>query len=109
MNPKSLLHRFLGNLWHAIHTALWNPMNTHRLLGDIAFGGSVVAAYAAYRFLSAKTREDRAQYGWMGYIVIAVDAMKLGADDFVIKPVDLHDLGQVVDRAPVNLNRKRLG
>ena len=45
----------------------------------------------------------------MGYIAIAVDAMRLGAEDIVIKTDDLHDLGQVVDRAPVNLNRKRRG
>src|SRR5437773_242500 len=22
--------RFLGNIWHSIHTALWNPLNVHR-------------------------------------------------------------------------------
>lgn len=64
--------RFLGNIWHAIHTALWNPINTHRLLGNMAFGGSVVAGYAAYRFLSAKTQEDRAQYDWMGYVAMFI-------------------------------------
>jgi hypothetical protein len=24
--------RFLGNIWHVIHTALWNPLNVHRIL-----------------------------------------------------------------------------
>lgn len=44
--------RYLGNIWHVIHTALWNPLNLHRILGNMAFGGGVVAAYAAYRFVS---------------------------------------------------------
>ncbi|MFM7841420.1 MAG: cytochrome ubiquinol oxidase subunit I, partial [Nitrospira sp.] len=64
--------RFLGNIWHVIHTALWNPLNVHRILGNMAFGGGVVAAYAAYRFLSSKTDEDRAHYDWMGYIAMAI-------------------------------------
>ena len=64
--------RYLGNIWHVIHTALWNPLNVHRILGNMAFGGGVVAAYAAYRFLSAKTDEERAHYDWMGYIAMAL-------------------------------------
>ncbi len=69
--------RFLGNIWHAIHTALWNPLNVHRILGNMAFGGGVVAAYAAYRFLSAKNDEERAHYDWMGYIAMALGVMFL--------------------------------
>lgn len=64
--------RFLGNIWHVLHTALWNPLNLHRILGNMAFGGGVVAAYAAYRFLSSKTDEDRAHYDWMGYVAMAI-------------------------------------
>ncbi len=64
--------RYLGNIWHVIHTALWNPLNLHRILGNMAFGGGVVAAYAAYRFLSAKNDEERAHYDWMGYIAMAL-------------------------------------
>jgi hypothetical protein len=64
--------RYLGNIWHVIHTALWNPLNVHRILGNMAFGGGVVAAYAAYKFLASKTDEDRAHYDWMGYIAMAL-------------------------------------
>jgi cytochrome bd ubiquinol oxidase subunit I len=64
--------RYLGNIWHVIHTALWNPLNLHRILGNMAFGGGVVAAYAAYKFLASKTDEDRAHYDWMGYIAMAL-------------------------------------
>jgi len=64
--------RYLGNIWHVIHTALWNPLNIHRILGNMAFGGGVVAAYAAYRFLSSETDEERAHYDWMGYIAMSL-------------------------------------
>ncbi|WP_447979598.1 cytochrome ubiquinol oxidase subunit I [Candidatus Nitrospira bockiana] len=64
--------RYLGNIWHVLHTALWNPLNVHRILGNMAFGGGVVAAYAAYRFLSAKNDEERAHYDWMGYIAMSL-------------------------------------
>ena len=58
---------FLGNAWAAIRGPLWNPVNLHRFIANIAFGGSVVAAYAAYRFLTAKSKKEKAHYDWMGY------------------------------------------
>jgi hypothetical protein len=44
------------------------PINIHRVIANIAYGGSIAGAYAAYQFLSAKTPEERAHYDWMGYI-----------------------------------------
>jgi len=64
--------RYLGNIWNVIHSALWNPLNVHRILGNMAFGGGVVAAYAAYRFLSSNTDAERAHYDWMGYIAMSL-------------------------------------
>ena len=58
---------FLANVWEAVNNFTWMPVNIHRLIGNIAFGGSIVAAYAAFRYLVAKTKEDRAHYDWMGY------------------------------------------
>ena len=58
---------FLANVWEAVNNFTWMPVNIHRLIGNIAFGGSIVAAYAAFRFLVAKTKEDKAHYDWMGY------------------------------------------
>ena len=55
-------------LWNALANATWIPINIHRLIANAVFGGSIVAAYAAYRFLSAKTDEERAHYDWMGYV-----------------------------------------
>ncbi len=57
-----------GTLWQAINNPLWNPLNIHRFIGNIAFGGFIVGAYAAVRFLSSKSQEARAYYDWMGYI-----------------------------------------
>ncbi|MEK6790990.1 MAG: cytochrome ubiquinol oxidase subunit I [Deltaproteobacteria bacterium] len=58
---------FEGNVWHAMHNHLWNPINLHRFVANIAYGGSIVGAYAAYKFLTSKTDEERAHYDWMGY------------------------------------------
>jgi cytochrome bd ubiquinol oxidase subunit I len=64
-------------LWSAIANATWMPINIHRLLANVVFGGAVAAAYAAYRFLGAKTDEERAHYDWMGYVgnFIAISAL----------------------------------
>jgi hypothetical protein len=59
---------FAGTVWQAIQTPLWHPINIHRLLGNIAFGGFVGGAYAAVRYLGSQTPEDKAHYDWMGYI-----------------------------------------
>ncbi len=55
-------------LANALFNMTWMPINIHRLIGNAVFGGSVVAAYAGYRFLAAKTDEERAHYDWMGYV-----------------------------------------
>ena len=58
---------FNGDTWAAIHNFLWNPINLHRTVANVAYGGSIVGAYAAFKFLSAKNKEERAHYDWMGY------------------------------------------
>jgi cytochrome bd-type quinol oxidase subunit 1 len=55
-------------LWALVNNYAWNPINIHRLLANVAFGGSIAAAYAGFRFLGAQTEEERARYDWMGYI-----------------------------------------
>ena len=59
---------FIGNTWGAVSTPLWRPLNLHRLMGNVAFGGFIVGAYAAVRFLASDDKEDRAYYDWMGYV-----------------------------------------
>jgi len=58
---------FTGDSWAAMHNFLWNPINLHRVIANIAYGGSIVGAYAAFKFLSARKKEMRAHYDWMGY------------------------------------------
>jgi cytochrome bd-type quinol oxidase subunit 1 len=52
----------------AMFNPTWMPINVHRIIANVAFGGSVAGAYAAFKFLQAETDEERAHYDWMGYI-----------------------------------------
>ncbi len=65
-----------GSIWEVMRGPLWNPLNLHRFIANIAYGGALVGAYAAYSFLSANRAEERAHYDWMGYTsnMIAVAA-----------------------------------
>ncbi len=58
---------FGGDAWAAIHNFLWNPINIHRFIANIAYGGSIVGAYAAFKFLTARNAQEKAHYDWMGY------------------------------------------
>jgi len=58
----------LLSVWGSINNYTWMPINIHRLIANVAFGGSIAAAYGAYRFLGARTDEERAHYDWMGYV-----------------------------------------
>ncbi len=58
----------LISTWDAINNYTWMPINIHRVIANIAYGGSIAGAYAAYQFLKAKTDEERAHFDWMGYM-----------------------------------------
>lgn len=60
--------QFVGTTWQAVANPLWIPLAIHRLIGNVAFGGFIVGAYAALKFLGARSEADRAHYDWMGYI-----------------------------------------
>lgn len=59
--------RFLGEVWAAIRGPLWNPLNIHRFIANIAYGGSLTAAYAAFKLLTTNDPKQKAHYDWMGY------------------------------------------
>jgi hypothetical protein len=59
---------FIGSVWQAFENILATPIAIHRMLGNLAFGGLVAGSYAAVKFISAKTPEEKAHYDWMGYI-----------------------------------------
>jgi len=63
--------------WQAVHNFTWMPINVHRLIANISFGGSIAAAYGAFKFMGAKTDEERAHYDWMGYVgnFVAISAL----------------------------------
>jgi cytochrome bd ubiquinol oxidase subunit I len=81
----------LTSLWAAIYNFTWMPINIHRLIANIVFGGTIAAAYAAFRFLSAETDEERARYDWMGYVgnFVAVSA-------FIVLPFAGYWLGREI-------------
>ncbi len=54
--------------WEAFFNPLWNPLNIHRFLANITFGGVVAAAYAAVKFLGTDDPDEKAHYDWMGYV-----------------------------------------
>ena len=69
--------QFLGNGWHLLHSALWNPLNVHRFLANIMSGGAVVMAYACYRFFTSKTEKERAYFDWIGHVFLFVTVLAL--------------------------------
>lgn len=64
------------DLMAAMTNFTWMPVNIHRVIANVAFGGSIAGAYAAWKYLQSKTPEERAHYDWMGYIgmFVAVSA-----------------------------------
>ena len=67
----------IGTVWQAFENVLATPIAIHRMLGNLAFGGLVAGAYAAVKFIGAKTAEEKAHYDWMGYIsnFVAIGAL----------------------------------
>ena len=57
-----------ASLWTLVNNASWSGLNLHRFIANITFGGFMVALFAAFMFLTAKDREERAFYDWMGFI-----------------------------------------
>jgi cytochrome bd ubiquinol oxidase subunit I len=69
MSPRGITDAgVVVSTWEAVYNFTWMPINVHRVIANVAFGGSVAAAYAAFKFLQATTDEERAHYDWMGYI-----------------------------------------
>lgn len=68
---------FAGSVWAAVAGPLWTPLNVHRFLANIAYGGAIVGAYAAYKFLAAHTPEAKAHYDWMGHTANGIAVVAL--------------------------------
>jgi hypothetical protein len=59
---------YWAKLWAAVHNPTWNPVNIHRVIGNVVLGGFMCGAYAGVRYLGAKTQAEREHYDWMGYV-----------------------------------------
>jgi cytochrome bd-type quinol oxidase subunit 1 len=66
-----------GGAWAAVAGPLWTPLNLHRFLANIAYGGAIVGAYAAYKFIAARAPEAKAHYDWMGHTANGVAIVAL--------------------------------
>lgn len=68
-----------ATLWDKMNNFSWWPLNIHRLIGNVTFGGFIAGLIAAYMYLMSKTDEDRAFYDWFGFVgnMIGVGALLL--------------------------------
>ncbi len=68
-----------AGLWDKIANYSWMPLNLHRLVGNVTFGGFIAGLIAAYMYMRSRTDEERAYYDWMGFIgnLIGVGALLL--------------------------------
>ncbi|HEU4685799.1 MAG TPA: cytochrome ubiquinol oxidase subunit I [Nitrospira sp.] len=66
-----------ASLWDKIYNYSWIPMNLHRLVGNVTFGGFIAGLIAAYLYMAAKTETERSYYDWMGFVgnLIGVGAL----------------------------------
>lgn len=79
MSPAGVddLGRFLGNNWHTVHNALWNPLNVHRFFGNLVFSAGVIMVYFAYSAITARSRDDRTHYDWMSFMLFFAAVLAL--------------------------------
>ncbi|HEY5626716.1 MAG TPA: hypothetical protein VIR79_02100, partial [Nitrospira sp.] len=75
ISPEAFLET--ATLWDKIFNYSWMPLNLHRLVGNVTFGGFVAGLIAAYMYMGAKREEERAYYDWMGFVgnLIGVGAL----------------------------------
>ena len=66
-----------ASLWDKVYNYSWMPLNLHRLVGNVTFGGFIAGLIAAYMYMGAKSEEERSYYDWMGFVgnLIGVGAL----------------------------------
>ncbi len=55
-------------LWDMVNNYTWMPMNYHRLVGNVVFGGFVAGFVGAFMYIMSDKEKDRAYYDWQGFI-----------------------------------------
>ncbi|MCH6557565.1 MAG: cytochrome ubiquinol oxidase subunit I [Nitrospirae bacterium] len=68
-----------ASLWEKVYNYTWMPLNLHRLVGNVTFGGFIAGLIAAYMYMGAKSDGERSYYDWMGFVgnLIGVGALLL--------------------------------
>ncbi len=66
-----------ASIWDKMFNYSWMPLNMHRLVGNVTFGGFVAGLIAAYMYMGSTKDEERAYYDWMGFVgnLIGVGAL----------------------------------
>ncbi len=66
-----------ATLWDKIFNYSWMPLNIHRLVGNVTFGGFIAGMIAAYMYMGSDKDEERSYYDWMGFVgnLIGVGAL----------------------------------
>jgi len=66
-----------ASLWDKVLNYSWMPMNLHRLVGNVTFGGFIAGLIAAYMYMGSKSETERSYYDWMGFVgnLIGVGAL----------------------------------
>ena len=66
-----------ASLWDKVYNYTWLPLNLHRLVGNVTFGGFIAGLIAAYMYMGAKSESERSYYDWMGFVgnLIGVGAL----------------------------------
>jgi cytochrome bd-type quinol oxidase subunit 1 len=66
-----------ATLWDKIFNYSWMPLNLHRLVGNVTFGGFIAGLIAAYMYMGSKSEAERSYYDWMGFVgnLIGVGAL----------------------------------
>jgi len=66
-----------ATLWDKMFNYTWMPLNIHRLVGNVTFGGFIAGMIAAYMYMASAKDEERSYYDWMGFVgnLIGVGAL----------------------------------
>ncbi len=70
-----------ATVWELMNNPTWWPLNLHRFVANITFGGFITGLVGAFMFLTSKSAEEKAFYDWMGFIGNAI-----GVFTFLVLP-----------------------
>ncbi|MFQ5900272.1 MAG: cytochrome ubiquinol oxidase subunit I [Thermodesulfobacteriota bacterium] len=54
--------------WAWINNFTWWPLNFHRLVGNLTYGGFIVGFVGALMYMWSTSEEDKEYYDWQGYL-----------------------------------------